>query len=112
MRLFYNIYKDEIRQSLTDELRLTWTHYCELIKIKDKNKRKYFEIYAQQENLNVRDLKRQIYSLHYERLLMSKNKKSLIKKESRRLVPQKAKDIVKDLYVLEFLGLEEKKRIQ
>jgi len=109
MRLFYNIYKYEIRQSLTDELRLTWTHYCELIKIKDKNKRKYFERYAQQENLNVRDLKRQIYSLHYERLLMSKNKKALIKKESRRLIPQKAKDIVKDPYILEFLGLEEKK---
>ena len=109
MRLFYNSYKDEIRQSVTDELGLTWTHYCELIKIKDKNKRKYFEKYAQQENLNVKNLKRQIYSLHYERLLMSKNKKSLIKKESRRLVPQKANDIIKDPYVLEFLGLEEKK---
>ena len=109
MRLFYNSYKDEIRQSVTDELGLTWTHYCELIKIKDKNKRKYFEKYAQQENLNVKNLKRQIYSLHYERLLMSKNKKSLIKKESLKLVPQKANDIIKDPYVLEFLGLEEKK---
>jgi len=109
MRLFYNAYKDDIRQSVTDELELTWTHYCELIKIKDKNKRKYFEKYAQQENLNVKNLQRQIYSLHYERLLMSKNKKSLIKRESHKLVPQKANDVIKDPYVLEFLGLEEKK---
>jgi len=34
MRLFYIIYKNRIHQSLTDELyKLTWTHYCELIKI-------------------------------------------------------------------------------
>lgn len=111
MRLFYETYKNEIRQSVIDEFGsgLTWTHYCELIKIDDKNKRKYFEKYAQQENLSVRDLKRQIYSLHYERLLMSKNKKSLIKKESQKLIPQKTHDIIKDPYVLEFLGLEEKK---
>lgn len=111
MRLFYETYKDEIRQSAIDEFvaGLTWTHYCELIKIDDKNKRKYFEKYVQQENLSVRDLKRQIYSLHYERLLMSRNKKSLIAKESKKLIPQKTDEIIKDPYVLDFLGLEEKK---
>ncbi|MEK6817015.1 MAG: DUF1016 N-terminal domain-containing protein, partial [Nanoarchaeota archaeon] len=80
-------HKNKIRQTVSDEfhrkweampLKLTWTHYCELIKIDDKAKREYFEKYAINENLSVRDLKRQIYSLHYERLLMSKDKKTLV----------------------------------
>lgn len=62
--------KIQISQSPIDQFkwRSTWTHYCELIKITDKIKRSYFEQYAVQENLSVRDLKRQIHSLHYERL--------------------------------------------
>ncbi len=109
MRLFYRIYKDKIGQSLTDELyKLTWTHYCELIKIEDETKRNYFEKYAITENLSVRDMKRQIYSLHYERLLMSKDKKALIEYERKGNIPNKPEQIIKDPYTLEFLTLEEK----
>ena len=44
MRIFYTIYKNKIGQSLIDEFyKLSWTHYCELIKIDDKTKRNYFE---------------------------------------------------------------------
>lgn len=94
---------------MTDEFyRLTWTHYCELIKIDDNNKRKYFERYAMNENLSVRDLKRQIYSLHYERLLLSKDKKALLVYEKKGNIPHKSEELIKDPYVLEFLDLEEK----
>jgi predicted nuclease of restriction endonuclease-like (RecB) superfamily len=109
MRLFYKIYQNKICQSLTDEFfKLSWTHYCELIKIEDGYKRSYFEKYAIIENLSVRDLKRQINSLHYERLLMSKDKKSLIKYEKKSFMPSKTNEVFKDPYVLEFLDLEEK----
>ncbi len=112
MRLFYNLYKNQISQSVTDQLYTTisWTHYCELIKIEDENKRKYFEKYIISENLSVRDLKRQIYSLHYERLLLSKDKKSLIKFENKLLTPTKTEELIKDPYVLEFLNLDESKK--
>src|SRR3989344_6966994 len=109
MRLFYNIYKDEISQSVTDEFfKLSWTHYCELIKIKEKTKREYFEKYAISENLSVRDLKRQIYSMYYERLLLSKDKNSLIEYEKNNYIPQKTEELIKDPYILEFLDLNEK----
>ncbi len=109
MRIFYRIYKNKISQSVTDDfLKLTWTHYCELIKIEDETKRDYFEKYAVKEKLSVRDLKRQIYSLHYERLLMSKDKKALIEFEKNGNIPLKPEELVKDPYVLEFLDLEEK----
>lgn len=109
MRIFYQIYKDKISQSATDEFfKLTWTHYCELIKIEDETKRKYFEKYAMAENMSVRELKRQMYSLHYERLLMSKDKKALIEYDKKGNVPTKTEELIKDPYVLEFLNLEEK----
>lgn len=110
MRIFYLIYKDKNRQSLTDEFKwkLTWTHYCELIKIDEPVKRRYFENYTARENLSVRDMKRQIYSLHYERLLASKDKKALIFHEGKGSVPWKAEEVIKDPYILEFLNLEEK----
>jgi predicted nuclease of restriction endonuclease-like (RecB) superfamily len=111
MRLFYNLYKNQISQSVTDQLyNISWTHYCELIKIDDENKRKYFEKYIISENLSVRDLKRQIYSLHYERLLLSKDKTSLIKFENKLLSPTKTDELIKDPYVLEFLNLDESKK--
>ncbi len=109
MRLFYKTYKDKIGQSVTDEFyKLSWTHYCELIKIEDETKRKYFEKYTLAENLSVRDLKRQIYSLHFERLLLSKNKDALVEYERKGNIPATSEDIIKDPYILEFLGLEEK----
>lgn len=109
MRIFYTTYKDQIGQSVTDEFcKLSWTHYCELIKISDETKRRYFEKYAITENLSVRNLKRQIYSLHYERLLISKDKKALIEYDKKGNIPTKSEELIKDPYVLEFLNLNEK----
>lgn len=109
MRIFYTLYKDKIGQSVTDDFyKLSWTHYCELIKIPEDNKRAYFEKYAISENLSVRDLKRQIYSLHYERLLMSKDKKALIEYEKKGNFLSKPEQLIKDPYVLEFLDIGER----
>lgn len=88
--------------------KLAWSHYCELIKIADETKRRYFEKYAIGENLSVRDLKRQVYSLHYERLLMSRDKNALVEYERKGNLPGRPEEMIKDPYVLEFLGLEEK----
>lgn len=104
MRKFYALYKNWE----TVSPKLTWSHYSELIKIDDKPKRNYFQNYVEQESLSVRELKRQVYSLHYERLLMSKDKKSLVKYEKNGNVPSTYEEVIKDPYVLEFLGLEEK----
>jgi len=103
MRQFYLTYKN----CGTVSHKLAWSHYCELIKIEDYGKRAYFQKYAEQENLSVRDLKRQIYSLHYERLLLSKDRKGLIEYERKRNIPDKVEELVKDPYVLEFLNLKE-----
>jgi predicted nuclease of restriction endonuclease-like (RecB) superfamily len=104
MRAFYICYK----KWETVSPKLSWSHYCELIKISEEVKRRYFENYILKEALSVRDLKRQIYSLHYERLLVSKDKEALLGYEKKENVPDRYKELIKDPYVLEFLGLEEK----
>src|SRR3989344_2415159 len=110
MRIFYQTYRERISQSANGEFQwpLTWTHYCELIKITEEKKRIYFEKYASSEHLSVRDLKRQMYSLHYERLLVSKEKRSLLSREGKEFIPQRVEEVIKDPYILEFLNLDEK----
>lgn len=104
MRGFYLAYP--ILATVSQQL--SWSHYVELIKIEDETKRRYFEKYAISDGLSIRDLKRQIHSLHYERLLMSKDKKTLLAYEKKGNLPAKSDDVVKDPYILEFLGMDEK----
>jgi predicted nuclease of restriction endonuclease-like (RecB) superfamily len=104
MRKFYLIYK----KWETVSPKLSWSHYCELIKIDNEQKRSYFQNYIEQEALSIRDLKRQLYSLHYERLNLSKVKKSLIRYERKGNLPSKPEELIKDPYILEFLNLDEK----
>lgn len=108
MRQFYLLY--QIGRSLTDQFEpvLSWTHYCELIKIDDEIKRKFYERYAIEEGLSIRDLKRQIGSLFYERLALSTEKKSLIVHEREKFVPATIDESIKDPYILEFLDLADR----
>jgi predicted nuclease of restriction endonuclease-like (RecB) superfamily len=53
---------------------LSWSHYCELITIKDDHARSFYEIESIKNNWSVRELKRQINSLLFERLALSKDK--------------------------------------
>lgn len=64
---FYTNYNSV--QSLTGQL--TWTHYCELISINDKDRRTFYEKECVNAKWSVRELKRQIASSLYERLLLS-----------------------------------------
>ena len=68
MRQFYLSY--EKVQSVTGKL--TWTHYCELLTISDPEKRSFYEKEAVNSNWSVRELKRQIDSSLFERLLLSR----------------------------------------
>ena len=68
MRLFYLNY--QICQTVFGKL--SWSHYCELLSISDNNKRTFYEKEAINSNWSVRELKRQISTSLYERVLLSK----------------------------------------
>ena len=107
---FYQSYRSV--QSLTGQL--TWTHYCELLSISDKDKRSFYEKECINAKWSVRELRRQIQSSLFERLLLSNgnaNKKKVLKLALKGNEITKPEDIVKDPYVFEFLGLPENKPI-
>ena len=108
MKMFYTKYP--IFQSVTGKL--SWTHYCELLYISDDDKRCFYEKEAINANWSVRELKRQISSSLFERLLLSNgetNKKKVLELALKGNEIAKPEDIVKDPYVFEFLGLPENK---
>ena len=108
MRKFYLEYPDV--QTLSGQL--NWSHYCELLIIDDKRKRDFYEKETANSQWSVRELKRQIDSSLFERLLLSKgqaNKKKLIQLSTRGQEIAKPADIIKDPYVFEFLGIPENK---
>ncbi|BET14548.1 PDDEXK nuclease domain-containing protein [Fusobacterium vincentii] len=104
MRQFYLTFQKS--HALSDQL--SWTHYRLLMRVENENARNFYIEECIKSNWSTRQLERQITTLFYERLLSSKDKEKVLK-EIYKLEPQikKAEDIIKDPYVLEFLGLPE-----
>ena len=110
MRNFYLTFP--IFQTLSGKL--SWSHYCELLSISDIKKRSFYEKEAIQANWSVKELKRQIKTSLFERLLLSsgdENKEKVLDLALKGNEINKASDIVKDPYVFEFLGLPEEKLV-
>lgn len=110
MRNFYLCFP--IFQTLSGKL--TWSHYCELLSISDKSARDFYEKESINANWSVRELKRQIKTSLFERLLLSKgdkNKEKVLELALKGNEINKASDIMKDPYVFEFLGIPEEKSI-
>ena len=93
-------------------VKLSWSHYCELLSISDTDKRSFYEKEAVNSNWSVRELKRQIESSLFERLLLSRgevNKEQLLALALKGNEISTPADIIRDPYVFEFLGLPEDK---
>jgi predicted nuclease of restriction endonuclease-like (RecB) superfamily len=108
MRNFYLEY--QICQTVS--VKLSWSHYCELLIISDKDKRAFYEQECINSAWSVRELKRQIETSLFERLLLSggkNNKEAVLALSKKGIIMTKPQDILKDPYVFEFLGAREEK---
>ena len=90
--------------------RLTWTHFVRLLSVKDKDERNFYLIETAENNWSVRELDRQINSSLFERLLLSKDKPGVKKLAEKGQIIEHIDDVLKEPYILEFLGLEESHR--
>ena len=90
---------------------LSWSHICELLIFDSKPKRDYYLAQTQVNKLSVRELRKQIERQTYERTLSNK---MLDKHETVSTVIDEFKpaDIVKDPYLLDFLGIPENQHIE
>ena len=125
-RKFYLTYKERILETLFTEFAIkksetvftifeeehpflvTWSHYLQLMRIENEDERLFYEIEAAREKWGVRDLSRQYNSSLYERLALSRDKEKVQRLSQEGNVITTSKDVLKDPYVLEFVGLEDK----
>jgi predicted nuclease of restriction endonuclease-like (RecB) superfamily len=89
-------------------LRLTWSHFIELIRIEDPWKRAFYENECLHGHWSVRQLQRQIGSLLFERTGLSKNKAAVLRRAQSQESSADVADLLRDPYVLEFTGLGER----
>lgn len=85
---------------------LNWSQYRLLIRISDLGKREYYELEAVNNAWTSRELKRQIDSMLYERLLLSNDKEAVLAVARKERIPETPQEIIKQPTVLEFLGLK------
>lgn len=85
--------------------RLSFTHLAELIQLTDDTQRRFYEIECIRGNWSVRELRRQIDSLYYQRSGLSKNKTKLSTKAHAKAETLQPAQIIRDPYIFEFLGL-------
>jgi len=86
---------------------ISWSHFVELIRIEDTLKRSFYEIETLKNNWSVRELKRQIDSLLFERVGLSREKEEVLELAKRGEIVTTPEEMVRDPYVFEFLGLKE-----
>lgn len=121
MRKFYQVYAgDQIGQTLSDQLKnlpavstgrkfpLSWSHYLKLMRIDNADERHFYEIEATQNHWGIKELNRQCNSALYERLALSHNKDKVMELAEKGQIIEKTQDMLKDPYILEFTGLQER----
>jgi len=103
MRMFYQAFSN------CDALRheLTWTHYRQLLRIENIQAREWYMNEAAAENWSSRQLDRQISALYYERLILSSEKRAVIKEAHGKMAKLEPEHFIRNPYVLEFLNLKE-----
>lgn len=109
-RQFYLTFARD-KKSYTLCSQLSWSHIRLIMRIDNKQARTWYLSESKAENWSVRQLQRHINTSYYERLLSSADKKNAIVSvaENERI---NTRDFVKDPYVLEFLDLEEDRKLK
>jgi predicted nuclease of restriction endonuclease-like (RecB) superfamily len=107
MRAFYLTYPifDAVRQELS------WTHYRILLRVEKPEARAFYEIEAVNARWSTRELERQVHSLLFERLALSRDKKGVRTLAEKGHEIHEPADLVKDPYVLEFTGLPQSEHL-
>ncbi|MBL1009581.1 MAG: DUF1016 family protein [Escherichia coli] len=103
-------HKEDKAESAQSELRLLpWSHYERLIRVEDKKAREWYAKEAFEQGWSFRTLNRNINTLYYERLLMSKKKQPVVNEmqDKTKAYQQDKLEYIKSPVVLEFLGLPE-----
>ena len=120
IRQFYRVYStDQIGETVFSQFEnlpmvdtgrkffLSWSHYLKLMRIDNIDERHFYEIESVKNDWSLTELKRQYDSSLYERIALSTDKDKVYRLALEGQKFEKPQDVIKDPYVLEFLGLKE-----
>ncbi|WP_368030953.1 YhcG family protein [Arcobacter sp. s6] len=105
MRRFYLAFQKS--ETVSRKFELSWSHYIFLTRIENINERNFYEIESIENHWSLRELKRQFDSGLFERISLSSDKQKVKELSLNGQVIQTAQDLIKDPYILEFVGLPE-----
>ncbi|MGU9937933.1 PDDEXK nuclease domain-containing protein [Empedobacter brevis] len=97
-------------ETIENQPKLSWSHYIEILKSDSDLEVSFYLKQSEKENWSVRELKRQMKSMLFHRLALSKDRKGVLELSGQGQEIQKSEDILKDPYVLEFLNIPENHR--
>ncbi|GAB1464716.1 PDDEXK nuclease domain-containing protein [Aliarcobacter cryaerophilus] len=105
IRRFYLAFQKS--ETVSRKFELSWSHYIFLTRIENIDERNFYEIESIENSWSLRELKRQFDSGLFERLKLSSDKQKVKELSAKGQVIQTAQDLIKDPYILEFVGLPE-----
>ncbi|MEA1786661.1 PDDEXK nuclease domain-containing protein [Arenibacter sp. GZD96] len=85
--------------------KISFSHFVELLKIEDPNKRQFYEWLIIKSTLSVAGLKQKITSLTYERVELSEHTENALQKLQNKITPQSPTEAVKSIYLFDFLNI-------
>jgi len=94
----------------TLSVQLSWSHYVEIMKADSELEISFYAKQCEKENWSVRELKRQMKSMLFHRLALSKDKTGVLEIAQKGSEVEKAEDLIRDPYVFEFLGIQPKEQ--
>lgn len=103
MRRFYLAFS--ISENASRKFTLSWSHYILLTRIIHPDERRFYEIEATENNWTLKELKRQFDTGLFERLSLSRDKVQIKTLAQQGQVIESVTDLIKDPYILEFVGL-------
>ena len=86
---------------------MTWSHYFEILKSDSELEIGFYAKQCELENWSVRELKRQMKSMLFHRIALSKDKKQILDLSKNGIQLQKPEDLVKEPYIFDFLGIKD-----
>ena len=105
MRRFYLAFQKS--ETVSRKFKLSWSHYIFLTRIENIDERNFYEIESIENSWSLRELKRQFDTGLFERHKLSSDKQKIKELSLNGQVVQTVQDLIKDPYILEFVGLPE-----
>lgn len=106
-RKFFSVYCNFVNSVYDFQQKgLSWSHYLVLMRIKNADERRFYEIEAAASNWSIRELQRQYSSSLYERIALSRDKKGAASLAREGVVVSQPQDVIKNPVTLEFIGLK------